>query len=111
VIADVVNCVIAGIGVIHAAVRLFVRKTVTADQNTVMTQNWTRGGIDVGSRIVALRPKLPEYIVQKAFVTVAQFRNRNRANLPPTSRKRDLRADAGQLATLSGDSTVARATG
>jgi hypothetical protein len=42
VIADVVNYAIAGIGVIHAAARLFVRKTVTADKNTVMTQNWTR---------------------------------------------------------------------
>jgi hypothetical protein len=42
VIADVVNYALAGIGVIHAAARLFVRKAVTADQNTVMTQNWTR---------------------------------------------------------------------
>jgi hypothetical protein len=38
VIADVVNYAIAGIGVIHAAARLFVRKAVTADQTTVMTQ-------------------------------------------------------------------------
>ena len=41
-IADVVNYAIAGIGVIHAVARVFVRKTVTADKNTVMTQNWTK---------------------------------------------------------------------
>ena len=38
-IADVVNY---AIGFIHAVGRLFVRKTVTANKNTVMTQKWTR---------------------------------------------------------------------
>ena len=41
-IADVVNYAIAAIGFIHAVGRLFVRKTVTANKNTVMTQKWTR---------------------------------------------------------------------
>ena len=41
-IADVVYYAIAGIGFIHAVGRLFVRKTVTANKNTVMTQKWTR---------------------------------------------------------------------
>jgi hypothetical protein len=40
VIADVVNYAIAGIGFLHAAGRLFVRKGFSA--NTVMTQNWSR---------------------------------------------------------------------
>jgi hypothetical protein len=42
VIADVVNYAIAAIGFIHAVGRLFVRKTVTANKNTVMTQKWIR---------------------------------------------------------------------
>jgi hypothetical protein len=40
VIADVVNYAIAGIGFLHAAGRLFVRKGFSV--NTVMTQNWSR---------------------------------------------------------------------
>ena len=39
-IADVVNHAIAGIGFLHAAGRLFVRKGFSV--NTVMTQNWSR---------------------------------------------------------------------
>ncbi len=39
-IADVVNYAIAGIGFLHAAGRLFVRKGFSV--NTVMTQNWSR---------------------------------------------------------------------
>jgi hypothetical protein len=41
VIADVVTYAIAASGLIHAVGRLFVRKTVTANKNTVMTQKWT----------------------------------------------------------------------
>ena len=39
-IADVVNYAIAGIGFLHAAGRLFVRKGFSV--NTDMTQNWSR---------------------------------------------------------------------
>jgi hypothetical protein len=42
VIADVASYAIAGIGVIHALGRLFVRKGFTASLSTVMTQNWIR---------------------------------------------------------------------
>jgi hypothetical protein len=42
VIADVASYAIAGIGVIHALGRLFVRKGFTASLNTVMRQNWIR---------------------------------------------------------------------
>jgi hypothetical protein len=42
VIADMVNCAIAGIGFIHAAGRLFVRERFSAGMNTVVTQNGTR---------------------------------------------------------------------
>jgi len=49
VIADVVNHAIAGIGFLHAAGRLFIRKGFSV--NTVMTQNWIRRRINVGSGI------------------------------------------------------------
>jgi hypothetical protein len=49
VIADVVNYAIAAIGFIHAVGRLFVRKGFSV--NTVMTQNWIRRRINVGSGI------------------------------------------------------------
>jgi hypothetical protein len=42
VIADMVNFVIAGLGFINAAGRLFVRERFSAGMNTVMTQNGTR---------------------------------------------------------------------
>jgi hypothetical protein len=45
VIADAVNYAIAGIGFIHAAGRLFVRRGFTASLYTLYTvvkQNWTR---------------------------------------------------------------------
>ena len=48
-IADVVNYAVAGIGFLHAAGRLFVRKGFSV--NTVMTQNWIRRRINVGSGI------------------------------------------------------------
>ena len=48
-IADVVNHAIAGIGFLHAAGRLFVRKGFSV--NTVMTQIGLDGGINVGSGI------------------------------------------------------------
>jgi len=42
VITDVVNYAVAGIGVIHAMGRLFVRKTFSVGMNTVMTQTGTK---------------------------------------------------------------------
>ena len=42
-IADMVNCAIAGLGFIHAAGRLLVRERFSPGMNTViMTQNVTR---------------------------------------------------------------------
>lgn len=41
-IADMVNCAIAGLGFIHAAGRLFVCERFSPGMNTVMTQNGTR---------------------------------------------------------------------
>jgi hypothetical protein len=60
VIADMVNCVIAGIGFLHAAGRLFVRERFSAGMNTVID-----GAINGGSGIFRFSPKLAEYAVQK----------------------------------------------
>jgi hypothetical protein len=59
VIADVVNYAIAGIGFIHAVGRLFVRKIVTANKNTVMTQNWTRRRDQSRERNISALTKAP----------------------------------------------------
>ena len=58
-IADVVNYAIAAIGFIHAVGRLFVRKTVTANKNTVMTQKWTRWRDQCQERNIRALTKAP----------------------------------------------------
>ena len=58
-IADVVYYAIAGIGFIHAVGRLFVRRTVAANKNTVMTQKWTRRRDQCRERNVCALTKSP----------------------------------------------------
>jgi hypothetical protein len=57
VIADVVNHAIAGIGFLHAACRLFIRKGFSV--NTVMTQNWIRWRDQCRERNISALTKAP----------------------------------------------------